>query len=197
MAKNVLSFDDKESIQGAFHEQLSEFNYQPKSFNSLVKKMNDEVMILDRLDDFTSTKIAAETYEKRDPESKYGILRDKEIHRTSEHVILDHQIKAAKRFLSEKRGFGLLADVVGSGKTFEACLVISELAARGKIRSMLLVVPKQMVEDWVRTLEYQFGMGEGSLLRVYDNYNPASDGGFTRIGISDNRHGFNSVLGTS
>ena len=181
MAKNVLSFDDKESIQGAFHEQLSEFNYQPKSFNSLVKKMNDEVMILDRLDDFTSTKIAAETYEKRDPESKYGILRDKEIHRTSEHVILDHQIKAAKRFLSEKRGFGLLADVVGSGKTFEACLVISELAARGKIRSMLLVVPKQMVEDWVRTLEYQFGMGEGSLLRVYDNYNPASDGGFTRI----------------
>ena len=69
-------------------------------------------------------------------------------------------------FLKELRGFGLLADVVGSGKTFEACAILSELAVRGKMQSLLLVVPSQVYDSWINVLENLFGLGDGVLLQV-------------------------------
>lgn len=116
---------------------------------------------LDRYDDFAELKIKPEIYKNQG--GKYGIipLADK-----GGQTLLRGQQSAVTVFLKELRGFGLLADVVGSGKTFEACAVLSELAVRGKMKSLLLVVPSQVYDSWVHVLENLFGLGEGVLLKV-------------------------------
>lgn len=138
------------------------------SYDKGIGSMNEKVEVLDRYDDFDSLKINPASYESG-PGGGYGIPR-RELH-GGDDVILPHQKRAALAFLKELRGFGLLADVVGSGKTYEACVVLSELAVRGNINSMLLVVPGQVYEDWIRTLEREFGLGEGALQKVGKNFN--------------------------
>ena len=130
-----------------------------------VAAKNKLVEALDRYDDFSQLQLPPKSYEKRSKKDAYGILYDAETHEDKE-VILPHQRKAAQRFLKELRGFGLLADIVGSGKTYEACVVLSELAARGKINSMLLIVPEQVYTKWVYVLEMQFGLGKGTLYQA-------------------------------
>lgn len=136
------------------------------SYDAGIGRMNDEAEVLDRYDDFIALKIALNEYENKTPDSQnYGIVRNNKIHR-GDSVILPCQRDAALGFLKELRGFGLLADVVGSGKTIEACEVLSELAVRGNIDSMLLIVPDQVYDSWIKTLEMWFGLGEGVLHRV-------------------------------
>lgn len=151
---------------GAFirQDQTKNFTYKSKKFNSLINEMNYMVDELDRFDDFEKLKISPDRYQKIN--GVYGITK------TNEHgrdVIYDYQQTAAKDFLKELRGFGLLADVVGSGKTFEACVVLSELAQRNKIRSLIFIVPKQVIPDWIKTVELYFGLGEGKLLHLKNN----------------------------
>ena len=119
------------------------------------------VETLDRYDDFSQLQIPSRSYEKR---GTYGIKRSAT--HAGDEIILDHQRKAAQKFLKELRGFGLLADIVGSGKTYEACVVLSELAARGRINSLLLIVPEQVYTKWVYVLEIQFGLGKGKLYQA-------------------------------
>lgn len=116
---------------------------------------------LDRYDDFAELKIKPDVYKNQGGE--YGIipLADK-----GGQTILKGQQTAVTIFLKELRGFGLLADVVGSGKTFEACAVLSELAVRGKMQSLLLVVPSQVYDSWINVLENLFGLGKGVLMQV-------------------------------
>ncbi len=152
------------------------------SYDKGIGSMNEKVEVLDRYDDFDSLKINPASYESGSG-GGYGIPR-RELH-GGDDVILPHQKQAALAFLKELRGFGLLADVVGSGKTYEACVVLSELAVRGNINSMLLVVPGQVYEDWIRTLEREFGLGEGVLQKVGDVFNieeltQRGDDGFRR-----------------
>ena len=88
---------------------------------------------LNRYDDFSELKIDVGVYEKKKG-AEYGIPYDKNMHAQGDHtVIFPHQQEAARRFLSELRGFGLLADVVGSGKTYEAGVVLSELGDRKSV----------------------------------------------------------------
>lgn len=126
-----------------------------------VAEKNRLVETLDRYDDFSQLQIPPKSYEKR---GSYGIKRTAT--HAGDEIILEHQRKAAQKFLKELRGFGLLADIVGSGKTYEACVVLSELAARGKINSMLLIVPEQVFGKWVDVLEMQFGLGKGVLYQA-------------------------------
>ncbi len=144
-------------------------------YSEKVHKLNENVEVLDRFDDFDALKIDFKNYEKVDG-SKYGIEYDSDIHvGVRGDVILEHQKEAALRFLRDLRGFGVLADVVGSGKTYEACVVLSELAFRGKLKSLLLVVPSQVYTSWVYILENKFGLGEGELFKANKNFSPRRD----------------------
>ncbi len=170
MAKYTLKFSDK-SFNASNVEGISKTwqNYTPS-----VKQTNDMMKPLDRYDDFATMKIQVTEYQSKG--GKYGIPYNPTVHRESGKVITDHQRGAAQAFLQKLRGFGLLADVVGSGKTFEACTVLSEMAARGAIDSMLLIVPRQVLGEWVNVLENKFALGEGMLYR-YPELNKKDENG--------------------
>lgn len=173
-------------VDGAFDKniQKSGISGDIHAFDSKMAEMTKCIEELDRYDDFASLKISPEVYEK-DADCDYGIKKS-HVHKSvnSSQVILRHQQLAASQFLKELRGFGLLADVVGSGKTFEACTVLSELAVRGKMKSLLLVVPAQVYDDWIDVLENKFGLGKGVLLSVntpdFGECETLKQGGFIR-----------------
>lgn len=52
----------------------------------------------------------------------------------------------------------LLADDVGLGKTISAGLIISELAARARVRKVLVVCPKLLGPQWKEELQTKFGI---------------------------------------
>lgn len=148
---------------GVKDKHLTSINVNTKkSYDSDVVDASKKVEALDRFDDFDRLYIGLDKYEKK-PGSIYGIPR-KKMHK--KYVIMDNQKAAAEAFLRERRGFGLLADVVGSGKTYEAGVVLSELAARNRIRSMLLIVPEVVLEHWKTVIEMYFGFGKDKLFRI-------------------------------
>ncbi len=146
------------------NQQRESINDEIKPYNGVLAEMNRRVEKLDRYDDFSMLRISPTCYAQEEEGAIYGI----DIHRQggTHSVIWPNQQAAASAFLKELRGFGLLADVVGSGKTFEACVVLSELAVRDKINSLLLVVPEQVYDNWVTVLERYFGLGVDRLQRV-------------------------------
>ena len=164
MADYKLTFAD-----GAFNaSDVSGITKTWQTYTRTIMKMNETVKPLDRYDDFATMKVSSKQYRAESASSKYGIAHDSAIHGAHGDVVAPHQYSAAHAFLQKLRGFGLLADVVGSGKTFEACTVLSELAARGAVTSMLIIVPRQVLSEWVKVVENKFGMGEGVLLQYPD-----------------------------
>lgn len=141
----------------------SALNTKPVQYTKGLADLGSAVEELDRYDDFAALKISEDKY--RSTGGDYGIEFDPAVHKGGV-VIQPHQKKAAQDFLKRLRGFGMLADVVGSGKTFEACVVLSELAVRGVVKSMLIVVPDQVYDAWKETLEIFFGLGKGALLET-------------------------------
>ena len=95
--------------------QRSNIATTKKSFDRQVYDANKSVEELDRYDDFGFFKIDPLTYKKQ-ADSQYGVPVRLGF---NDDVILSHQRVAALSFLRDLRGFGLLADVVGSGKTYE------------------------------------------------------------------------------
>ena len=138
-------------------------------YNHDISTTNELVEVLDRLDDFAVLQIPVEKFKKQ-KDSKFGIEFNPHIHYSGE-VILPEQKKTALEFLKSLRGFGLLADVVGSGKTYEAGVVLSELAVRNKVKSMLIIAPTQVYAKWKYVLEVEFGMGEGVIQEVEGRLN--------------------------
>ncbi len=154
-------------VAGAFNKATERSGFQEsKRYTKRVAEMNDIASTLDRYDEFASLSLAPSVY-ANDGQSEYGIKEIRQIHMGRDRL-LPHQIEATKAFLKELRGFGLLADVVGSGKTYEACSVLSELSAKGKINTALLIVPSQVYDVWVEVLEMRFGLGKGVLLKIGD-----------------------------
>ncbi len=141
-----------------------------QAFTPEVGRMEREADILDRFDDFDSLKIDTASYENI--AGAFGIRRNPAVHKGG-GVILSHQKKAAEMFLKNLRGFGLLADVVGSGKTFEAGVVLSELCYRGKVGTLLVVVPSEVLSSWEDVLRYKFGMGD--CLNVLSSATPGAE----------------------
>lgn len=135
-----------------------------KRYTKDVAAAEKYVEALDSQDDFRKLMIDPSVYKKG--RSKYGIPFDRTVHSADGTVILSHQERAAEKFLRDLRGFGLLADVVGSGKTFEAGVILSELAVRGKAKSLLIVTPDQVFNNWVSVLENKFGLGKDVLFQV-------------------------------
>lgn len=145
-------------------------NDDKKKSSAAPSRLTDELLdtlgsveTLSRYDDLSMLKIDAHDYECTAKTNGFGIKRNKAVHGNGA-VIRSNQVRAAQIFLSRLRGFGLLADCVGSGKTYEAGVVISELAIRGKVNNLLVIVPDEsLLGKWTHVLEKEFGMGEGQL----------------------------------
>jgi len=145
---------------GAFDKDMERAGlHDCKKYTKHVAQMNKAAEVLDRYDEFSSLTLSPSDYANKDTD--YGIKKNK-FHMGDERL-LPHQVKATQAFLKELRGFGLLADVVGSGKTYEAGAVLSELAAKGKIATALIIVPSQVYNTWIEVLENGFGLGKGDL----------------------------------
>jgi SNF2 family DNA or RNA helicase len=75
-----------------------------------------------------------------------------------EMELLDHQIRTAKTVLRRFRGRALLCDEVGLGKTIEAGLILSELKMRGLVRSVLVLAPPSLIEQWQGEMRRKFSL---------------------------------------
>ena len=70
-----------------------------------------------------------------------------------------YQEEAVYDFIFNLNKSGILSDQVGMGKTIEAGMIISELASRHELRSLLIVVPNEiMAQKWEYELEHKFGI---------------------------------------
>ncbi|UWQ39927.1 hypothetical protein K3718_10035 [Leisingera aquaemixtae] len=69
-----------------------------------------------------------------------------------------HQFKPVVKMLDSPTGNLLIADEVGLGKTIEAGLIWTELAARFKYNRLLIVCPKVLCEKWRIELTTKFGI---------------------------------------
>jgi SNF2 family DNA or RNA helicase len=72
--------------------------------------------------------------------------------------ILEHQTKTAKTVLRRMRGRAMLCDEVGLGKTIEAGLVLSELIIRGLVKSVLVLLPPSLIEQWQAEMRRKFSI---------------------------------------
>jgi SNF2 family DNA or RNA helicase len=68
------------------------------------------------------------------------------------------QTDAALKVLRDMQGSAILADEVGLGKTIEAGLIIKELYTRGLIKSVLILVPAPLVEQWKEEISEKFNI---------------------------------------
>jgi SNF2 family DNA or RNA helicase len=59
-----------------------------------------------------------------------------------------HQVNACLKMLRDFGGRGILADEVGLGKTVEAGIVLKEYLLRGAVRTVLILVPASLCEQW-------------------------------------------------
>jgi SNF2 family DNA or RNA helicase len=71
---------------------------------------------------------------------------------------LEHQVRTVKTVLRRFRGRALLCDEVGLGKTIEAGLVLDELHLRGLARSVLILVPPSLIEQWQGEMRRKFSL---------------------------------------
>lgn len=70
-----------------------------------------------------------------------------------------YQEEAVYDFIFNLNKSGILSDQVGMGKTIEAGMIISELASRNELRSLLIIVPNEiMAQKWEYELEDKFGI---------------------------------------
>lgn len=69
---------------------------------------------------------------------------------------LPHQIDGALKILRDYNGSALLADEVGLGKTIVSGLVIKECVERGLTKSILILTPPSLVDQWVQELNEKF-----------------------------------------
>src|SRR5919108_595358 len=72
--------------------------------------------------------------------------------------LLEHQVRTAKTVLRRMRGRALLCDEVGLGKTVEAGLILDELCLRGLVRSVLVLVPPSLIEQWQGEMRRKFSL---------------------------------------
>ena len=164
--KLLIRFDADSSDATVFDRDGNRTKlHDHRPYTKYVAEMNQTAEALDRFDEFGALTLSPDVFAQT-PGLPYGIPQ-KSFHE-GKNRLLKHQIHATEAFLRDLRGFGLLADVVGSGKTYEACSVLSELAAKGKISSLLLIVPGQVFHTWLEVLEIHFGLGRDVLCQLTD-----------------------------
>ncbi|MDQ0617362.1 DEAD/DEAH box helicase [Arthrobacter globiformis] len=71
--------------------------------------------------------------------------------------ILPYQFKPVLKYLDSATERMLIADEVGLGKTIEAGLLWTEMAARGQADRVMVVCPSVLVEKWRAEMQARFG----------------------------------------
>lgn len=71
--------------------------------------------------------------------------------------ILPYQFKPVLKYLDSATERMLIADEVGLGKTIEAGLLWTEMAARGQANRVMIVCPSALVEKWRGEMQNRFG----------------------------------------
>ena len=90
-----------------------------------------------------------------------------DIGRDADKSYFSYQEEAAYDFVFNLNKSGILSDQVGMGKTIEAGMIISELASRNELRSLLIIVPNEILaQKWEYELAEKFGIQED--VRVVD-----------------------------
>ena len=69
-----------------------------------------------------------------------------------------HQFKPVIKMLNSPTDGLLVADEVGLGKTIEAGLVWTEIAARYQAKRLLVICPKVLCKKWQKELQDKFGL---------------------------------------
>ena len=69
---------------------------------------------------------------------------------------LPHQFKAVLKLLNNPHGRLLIADEVGLGKTIEAGIILTELAARSPLNNVLIACPSPLKEKWRAEMRERF-----------------------------------------
>jgi len=67
-----------------------------------------------------------------------------------------YQIDTVSRVFNDFRGRAILADEVGLGKTIEAGMVMTEYIMRGLVRSVLVLTPASLVDQWYMEMKSLF-----------------------------------------
>lgn len=72
--------------------------------------------------------------------------------------LLPHQVVLTHRIATASPRRFLIADEVGLGKTIETALILRELASRGELDRVLIVVPAGLVNNWHQELNEVFNL---------------------------------------
>lgn len=102
------------------------------------------------------------SHESRDlrlDEKYYGKFRWFGASQRNEKSYFSYQENAVYKFIFNMNKSGILSDQVGMGKTIEAGMIISELASRKELKSLLIIVPNEIMSiKWKVELEDKFGI---------------------------------------
>ena len=69
-----------------------------------------------------------------------------------------YQEETARKVMKTFRGRAILADEVGLGKTVEAGLILKEYMLRGLVRTVLILTPSSLVNQWQEELHNKFAI---------------------------------------
>ena len=119
-------------------------------------KLKDRLMklIIDTKDEAIELKVNGEQYRKIGIHDEWRQVD----FNSNKAAYFSYQEKAAKDFIFRFNKCGILSDQVGMGKTIEAGMIISELAYRKELGSLLILVPNEnMAEKWEIELARKFG----------------------------------------
>ena len=84
-----------------------------------------------------------------------------DIGQNADRSYFSYQEEAVYDFVFNLNKSGILSDQVGMGKTIEAGMIISELASRNELRSLLIIVPNEILaQKWEYELADKFGIKE-------------------------------------
>ena len=134
---------DKNDVKMPAQTENIDFNNR-----DLVRKIEDLLDMLNEVENKQELRLKSDYYAKF---SWFGGEKEKSYFSYQEEAVYD--------FIFNLNKSGILSDQVGMGKTIEAGMIISELASRHELRSLLIVVPNEiMAQKWEYELENKFGI---------------------------------------
>lgn len=72
--------------------------------------------------------------------------------------LVPHQLRVAEVAAQRRPPRLLLADEVGLGKTIEACMILAQQLAAGRVQRALVLVPESLVHQWFVELRRRFNL---------------------------------------
>ena len=88
----------------------------------------------------------------------------------------EYQREAVLMMLARLRGKGIFGDQVGLGKTVEVGMTVSEYAARGAVKNVLLLCPEKLDFQWAQEIAEKFSEHfSAAIVRSFDEMTKAAE----------------------